>query len=653
MFPRETVGIWRRSPLALVALLVAAAAASAQPSYRSTPGRQTAQDLKRLSLEELTEIDVTSLSRRPERLAETAAAFSVILPTDLRRSGVTTLGDAMRLADAVEVAQQTPTVWSVTARGFNISRANKLLVLIDGRSVYSPLFSGTFWEVQDLVFEDIERIEVIRGPGGAAWGANAVNGVVNVITKDASETRGTFALLAAGSDEHLIVSARHGGRLAKAGNYRVYGKFRQREAMALLPGREDIGNDLLIGHGGVRLDSDPARPTRWTVQGHVHRGTPNLLDRGEGDLAGGTLQGRWSRRFSATSQLEAQAYYDRTWRRVPRQFEEIRDTVSVEGQHRLYLAGRHDVMVGGGFRISHGKDVGVANFFFQPDSRTHELFNFFAQDEIALRPGRLFLTLGSKVERNDFTGFEVQPTARLRWSRRDRQTAWAAVSRAVRLPTRVDTDLRVVDPASGTVLIAGTEEFRSENVVSYEGGYRVRPHPRLAIDAAGYVNRYDDLRSQESPAAPGQPVTLGNLLNATTSGLEVAATVQPFDAWRLHASYAYLWSDFTFDPGSRDLTRGVSEANDPANLLKLRSYLDLPAGLQLDATFRAVSERPDPPVPAYAELDLRFGWMPRAGWEFSIVGQNLLHDEHPELFSGTSPRWGVRRGAYVRAAWRF
>jgi iron complex outermembrane receptor protein len=642
-----------RTSAVLTALLFVFSPVSAQPAYTPNLERQTAQDLKRLSLEELAEIDITSVSRRSERLADTAAAVSVILPIDLRRSGVTTLGDAMRLADAVDVAQQNPTVWAVTARGFDISTANKLLVLVDGRSVYSPLFSGTFWEIQDLVLEDIERIEVIRGPGGAAWGANAMNGVVNVITKDAADTRGNFALLTTGTDEHLIVSGRHGGRMPNGGNYRVYGKFRQRESTVLLPTGTDVGNDLLIGHGGFRLDSDADRATRWSIQGSAYRGTVALLNRGDGDLAGGIVLGRWTRRFSSASEFRAQIYYDRTWRKVPLQFEEIRDTVDVDTQHRLQLAGRHDLMFGGGLRVSRGDDRGVAGFFFEPEKRTHELFSFFAQDEVALRPARLFLRVGSKFERNDFTGFEAQPTVRLRWSRRDRQTVWGAVSRAVRLPTRFDTDLRIVNPVTRQVFISGTEDFDAESVVAYEGGYRVRPHERLALDVAAYLNRYDDLRSQELPSRAGEPVTLRNFLNATTSGVELAGTWQAAENWRVHASYAYLWKEFTFDPQSTDITGGASEANDPSSIFKLRSYLDLPAGLQLDAVFRAASARPNPEVPAYSEVDVRLGWVARAGWELSLVGQNLLHDRHPELFTQGSPRWAVRRGAYIRSAWRF
>jgi iron complex outermembrane receptor protein len=261
--------------------------------------------------------------------------------------------------------------------------------------------------------------------------------------------------------------------------------------------------------------------------------------------------------------------------------------------------------------------------------------------------------VGSKFERNDFTGFEVQPTVRGRWSPSDRQTVWGAVSRAVRLPTRFDTDLRILNPGTGAVVLSGSPDFDAETVVAYEAGYRARPHPRVSVDTAVYTNRYDDLRSQELPA-PGRPFTvLGNMLNAVTSGVEAATTVQVLDAWRVHAWGAYLHKDLSLDRGSRDVTNGRDEGNDPSFHMALRSQLDLPAGLALDGVCRYVTARPFPAVPAYAELDLRFGWAVRAGWELSLVGQNLLHDRHPELGSNSPRRYEFERGVFLRSTWRF
>lgn len=617
------------------------------------PETLTAQDLKRLSIEELAELDVTSVSRRVERLSQTAAAVSVVRQDDIRRSGATTLADAMRLADGLDVARFDGRTWAISARGFNITTANKLLVLMDGRTLYSPLFAGTFWDVQDALLADIERIEVIRGPGGTIWGANAVNGVVNIITKDAAATRGSAVFLATGTEINAIASARHGGRMGRTGSYRVYGKYRRRGANAFASG-ESANDPLQLGQGGFRLDSGDGGASRWSLQGDMYRGTEGLFDRDDTDVSGGNVLGRWIRRYSATSELQVQAYYDRVHRRVPLQFAETRQTFDLDTQHRLQPWSRHDIVIGGGFRVTSGRDIGSAGFFFEPESRTDTLFSLFVQDEIALAPARrVYLIVGSKFERTDFTRFEAQPTLRLRWSHAERQTVWGAVSRAVRLPTRFDTDLRLINPTTGAVTLSGNEDFEPEQVVAYEAGYRVRPNARIALDLAAFVNRYDDLRSQEFPSRLGPVVLLGNTLNAETRGIEAAAIIQLLDGWRIHPSYTYLHKDLSHDPGSRDLRGGRDEGNDPAYFLSLRSYVDLAHGLALDALFRHVAERPLPNVPAYSELDLRLGWTARPGWEISLVGQNLLHDRHPEFGEPSPRRYEFERGVYLRSAWRF
>lgn len=614
------------------------------------------QNLKRLTIEELAEVDIISAARRAESLATTPAAVVIVTHEEIRRSGATTLADAMRLAGALDVARIHGNAWAVTSRGFQITTANKLLVLIDGRTVYSPLFSGTFWEVQDFFLADIDRIEIIRGPGGATWGANAVNGVINVITKPAAATRGTFLNLSAGSVDRVIGSIRHGGRLGTSGSYRVYGKYRDRGSQFFVGGPnagQSAEDTLRFGQGGFRLESNLANAASWLVQGDAYGGLEGLFSSEAAEIAGGNVMGRWTRRFSEASEFQAQLYYDRTYRRVPRQFEERRDTVDIEAIQRMRYGQRQHVVVGGNLRVSHGRDFGTGGFRFDPVEKTDTLVSAFVQDEIALRPDRLYLRIGSKFERNDFTGFEVQPTARVRVSIDARQTAWAAVSRAVRLPTRFDTALQFVNPITGAVTLTGSETFDTELVLAWEGGYRIRPHARVSLDAAVFTNRYDDLRSVEPPARPGEPSVLANLQNASTSGFELLAAVQPHDSWRVESSYAYLHGEFSVDPGSRDPFNGSNEANDPSHLFSLRSYVDLPHGLQVDAIARAVGRRPAPAVAGYAELDLRVGWAPAPGWDLSVVGQNLLHDRHTELAAANAPRYAIRRGVYVRTTWRF
>jgi iron complex outermembrane receptor protein len=642
-----------RQSIPVVVFLAAVLTPGLSPaqSPRRGPIAQTAQDLKRLSIEELADLDVTTATRRVERLSQIAVAVTVIRQEDIRRSGATTLAEAMRLADALHVAQVYGPGWSIAARGFNISTTNKMLVLIDGRTVYSPLFSGVFWEVHDFPLGDVDRIEVIRGPGGALWGANAVNGVINIITKRAADTQGNLILLAAGTEARGIATARHGGRVGTGGSYRVYGQFRAEDAHVFATGAS--GNDeYLNGQTGFRIESDDTQPSFWMAQGDAYRASSGLYDRPDTRLAGGNLLSRWTRRWSSTSEFRAQAYYDRTFRRVQRQFKATNDTFDLDMQQQLLVARRHTLVFGGGIRVWRGDDLGDGpGFFFEPEVRTSTLASVFAQDEIDLVPERLSLTLGSKLERNDFTGVEIQPTVRLRWTPDGRQTVWSAISRAVRMPTRFDSDLRILVPGTSIVALRGGDDFKSENVIAYEAGYRARPSDRIAFDIAAYTNRYDDLRSQEVPATV-IPIVLGNGLNAKSAGVEVAATVNVTSWWQSHASYAYLWKEFSRDPLSRDTTGGSSEANDPSHILSWRSYVDLPSNLQFDAFVRYVGELPKPVTPAYAEATLRLGWDIRPGWELSIVGQNLLHDNHVEFVAGT-PREHFERGLFVRSVWNF
>ncbi len=609
------------------------------------------QDLKKLSIEELAQIDVTSVSRRSERLSETAAAVSVINADQIVRSGLTTLPEVLRLADAIDVARVNSSTWATSLRGFTTNPANKLLVLRDGRSLYSPLTSGTFWDAEDTLLNDIERIEVIRGPGGAVWGPNAVNGVVNVITKNSASTIGDYVSVAAGSDEHVYAVGRHGGSVGR-GAYRIFGKYRQHGGQVFTASGADAGDPVQLGQAGFRIDSASDGAVTWLLEADAYRGTNGFSDRPDGDIAGGNVLGRWNRTLSGSSAFQAQFYYDGSYRKVPRQFTETRHTFDLDLQQRLQ-AGRHDFVFGGEVRFSRGNDVGIAGFFFDPEVRTNSLFSVMVQDEITVRANRVFVTVGSRFDRNDFTGVEAQPTVRARWTIDPRQTLWGAVSRSVRLPTRLDTDVRLVDPATSRVTLTGSEDFESEEVVSYEAGYRIRPMSRLSFDLATFVNRYDRLRSTELKVTPVPVIVLENLLNANTSGIELAATAQARPGWRVHGSYSYLHKELSFDPGSQDVYRGTVEGNDPGHLFSLQSWLDLPGHTAVDALFRHVGTRPDPIVPAYSELDLRFGWTLRSGWDVSVVGQNLLHAHHSELLPPNAPHYDFRRGVFVRSRWYF
>ena len=637
--------------LLLMLLAVLPGPASAQIAQTPVQASYQTQDLKRLSIEELMQIDVTTASRRDEMLSETATAMVVIRQEDLRRAGITTLAEALRLAAGVHAAQVFGQGWAISSRGFNISTANKLLVLIDGRTVYSPVFAGVFWESLDVFLPDVERIEVIRGPGGALWGANAVNGIINVITKTASDTQGTFVRTGIGTENRGFAGARYGGK-AGWGKYRVYGQFRAEDDREFVAGGS-AQDDVQFGQSGFRMESTAQATVRWLLQGDVYTARSGLADRDDVKMSGANVLSRFTRAFSPSSRLQMQLYYDRTNRRVPNQYQGTRDTFDFDLQQQFNIGSRQNFVAGGGARASHGDDFGDGpGFFFEPRVRTSTLFGAFLQDEISLKPDRVFVTVGAKVERNDFSGLELQPTGRVRFKIDAKHSLWGAVSRAVRMPTRFDTDLRIRIPNTERLLLTGSDTFESENVVALEGGYRGQPRRWMSVDVVGFSNRYTDVRSQELPSAPGQPVVLGNTLNTRSAGAELMTSVQALPRWQIHGSYTYLWKRFEKDSGSRDFSNGVSEANDPAHQFRLRSYVDLGRKTELDATVRFASALPSPAVERYAELMLRLGWQAQPGLDLSLIGQNLLHDRHEE-FAAATPREYLHRGVHFRVDWRF
>lgn len=635
---------------AMAALCLALAAAA--PAYPVQEDQPAASELKGLSIEQLMEIDVTSVSRRSEPVSGAAAAITVITGDDIRRSGANNLPDALRIAVGLEVAQSDGNTWAVSSRGFNITTSNKLLVLIDGRSVYTPLYSGVFWDVQDVMLEDIDRIEIIRGPGATLWGANAVNGVINILTKSARDTQGTLVTLGGGQEDEAFASFRQGGKVGDTA-YRAYGKYSYRDSLAFANG-DSARDPLRRGQAGFRLDSPGTGAGTWTLQGDAYHGLAGqtVVERADTVLDGANLLGRWSSTYAEDSGSDLQVYYDYTHRQIPDWFEEHRHTLDVDFQHRLPAGPRQKLVWGAGYRITEdqvGNSPGVA---FLPDHRTESLFSAFAQDEIALE-SHLRLTLGTKLEHNDWTGFEVQPSVRLSWVPDDRRTLWGAISRAVRTPTRYDEDI-VFYTAAGTPLLEGSNDFVSEELLAYELGYRVQPRTGLAVDVATFYNVYSHLRSYEPSAAPAVfPYSFQNKLNADTWGAEVRLSAQAASWWRLHAGYAYLGKSLTLDPDSLDPTGGKSEGDDPRSRFLLRSLMDLPGRLELDGTLRYVARLPSPVVPAYTELDLRLGWRATDALELSLAGQNLLHAQHPEFGAPSPVRQEVQRNVYGKVTWRF
>lgn len=629
--------------------LLAGLVVSASPAVGQQ--RDSLEALKQLSLDELMNVEVTSVSRRPERLSQTASAIQVITEDDIRRSGASSLPEALRLASNLQVAQVDSRDWAISARGFNSTTANKLLVLIDGRSVYTPLFSGVFWDVQDVLLADIERIEVISGPGATLWGANAVNGVINVITKHAKDTHGLQLTGGGGTELRGFGSARYGGALGGSrANFRIYTKAFTRAA-TVLPNGQDAPDEWHKVQGGVRVDWDASPSSRVTVQGDVYDGrVGDPPSAGGVEVSGGNVVATWRHTISANADVAGHLYYDRTNREIANTFAEDLDTYDVDLQYHAVLGGRHDVVWGVGYRLINDRIGNTAALAFLPPHVARQWFTAFVQDEVAVVANRLHMALGTKVEHNDYTGFEIQPSGRLNWTIGPSRTLWSAISRAVRTPSRIDREFFV--PGQPPYSLAGGPDFESERAWAYELGYR-HQHGALLVSLATFYNRYRGLRSLE-PVNPPADTTrvIRNGQDGESYGAELTADFRASDRWRLHAGYTELRIHIWPNPGSADTSRGAGESRSPDRQLLLRSSLNLGAHLGLDAGFRYVGKIANQQVPAYSELNVRLSWQPDTGLELSIVGQNLLHERHGE-FAAPTTRRSIKRGVYGMAQWHF
>jgi iron complex outermembrane receptor protein len=622
---------WRFPAIAVRVIVGLVFAIVAGPTTASAQADRPQAPLKSLSIEELIDIDVSLPLGRQERVMDAPAAAGLLTSEDIRRSAAVALPDVLRTLPGVFSARFSASSWVITARGFANTAANKLLVMIDGRTVYSPLFSGVFWDQQDTLLEDVERIEVVRGPGGSLWGSNAVNGVINVFSKRAADTQGTLITVGGGAEERFNTAVRYGGRV-RDGHFRIYGKYFDRDAGRLVDGG-DAHDGQRFGQAGFRVDF--GEPTRGvTLQGDAYSARGDLLDRDDIVADGLNLLGRWTTRPSANSDLQVQAYYDQTYRRVPLQVREGRDTADVEAQYRWSIRSKHLLRVGAGYRFSADATLPTAVLFFNPLDRSTTLLSGSIQDEIALTR-KVSLIAGSRIEHNDYTGIELQPTARVGWTPSARHTVWGAVSRAVRMPTRFDTDLRILQ--NGVVVIAGTEDFRSETLLAYEAGYRGSPTSTFAWGVQLFRNHYDDLRTQE-PSGGTVPIRIGNGLNDVSSGGQVNATVQPHSRIRVTGSYAYLSHQLRLDENSRDLGRGLLETIDPKHQAQLLVRMDLPHRIEADVNTRHVGALPTPGTPAYTESDVRLAWHALPQLELALIGRDVLHPDHLEFVSPTSTR---------------
>jgi iron complex outermembrane receptor protein len=617
-----------------------------QPLPAQTNDSISPAALKKLSLEELLQQDVSIVTRTPEKLSESASAVQVITGEDIRRSGATSIPEALRLAPNLQVAQVDSHQWAIDSRGFNNTLANKLLVMIDGRSVYTPLFAGVFWDVQNVLLADVDRIEVVSGPGASLWGANAVNGVINIVTKNARATQGALVEGGAGSMLQDYGAIRYGGSAGSNFFYRVYGLRFDRNSSVMANGR-DATNEWNITQGGMRADWFLHENNTLTFQGDVYageieNGARNIIVDGQNFLT------RWTHLISDESQFTAQAYFDRTWRRNTSQSSEDLRTYDLDLQHHFTIGERQHVTWGGGYRLMQDDVGNSAALAFVPGRKDLQLFSAFLQDEIALVPDRLKLTVGSKVEHNDFTGFEFEPSGRLAWKIDEHQMLWSAISRAVRSPSRIDADLRF--PGSPPFVLVGNSDFKSEELLAFELGHRIRPHRRLTLSLATYYNLYDNIRSLEPIAT--NSYSIQNKNRAESWGFEFSGTHQLTEWLRFRGGYTYLSRHVRREEGGLDLNRGRSEGNDPKHQVLLQSMLNLRYGFEFDVTGRYVAALPAPRVPAYFTFDARLGWRPNDRWELSILGQNLWDNQHPE-FGAAGARHEIPRSVFGKVTCRF
>ncbi len=637
---------------------------------------------------------VFTASRHEQKVSKTAAAVYVVSHEDIRRSGATTIPDILRMVPGLQVSQINSNMWAISSRGFNRRFADKLLILMDGRSIYNSTFTGVLWDTKDTLIEDIERIEVIRGPGAALWGANAVNGIINIITKNAEDTQGALLTFGTGNIERSYGGVRYGGKLGNNLFYRGYVKYFDRDGLNASSTSADANDSWDAIRGGFKINWNATENNSFTLQGDTYDGdSGNLegfvapppltpLDNTKNDrkFFGGNILARFKHTFSDTSDLTLQLFFDRTVDRYEyvdvnsdnRETGAEINTYDLDFQHHFSFGNRNEITWGLSTRHIYDKINNAANVSYSREYRHAPLYSTFFQDEITVIEDRLKLIIGTKYANNDYSGSEVMPNARLLWTPDNNNTVWASVSRAVKTPTRVQHDLnelfltRFFTTATGPVpnfLVAnGDSDTRSEDLIAYEIGYRFKPFEDVSIDIAAFYNDYDDLHTGEIASADlsnvpsyiSIPTILDNKMKGDTYGVEVSVEWQALTWWQLNATYTYL--DMQLHAiGEDGLEPEVEENQSPENQAFFRSSMDLPMDLELDTTVRYVDHIPQFDINSYTETDLRLGWKPKDGLDLSITGRNLLDNGHKE-FEGTTftiPSSDVERSVFLKVTWSF
>jgi iron complex outermembrane recepter protein len=649
---------------------------------------QQVPDISRMSLEDLMNLEVTSVSKRTQKVADAAAAVFVITQEDIRRSGAASIPEALRLVPGLQVARIDENKWAIGSRGFNGRFDNKLLVLIDGRSVYTPLFSGVYWNVQDVMLEDVDRIEVIRGPGATLWGANAVDGVINIITKPAQATQGGLVTAEVGTEERTAEGVRYGGKLGNSAYYRAYTKYFDWEPSTDITGKPaNDGWDAV--RGGFRIDTDRVGPNAFTLQGDLYHSNYNetltiptlsapysSTFPNDGDYSGGNLLGRWTHSF-ARSSTSLQVYFDNTNVVDNSLFTDHENVYDIDFQHDIHLGESQELVWGLGYRSIQDSNGSSFTVSLQPNHSSLNQYSAFVQDEIGFFNQKLRVDIGSKFEHNDFTGFEIQPNIRFLANVSKNQSVWAAVSRAVRTPALTEEGLRlnegVVPPGAPPFFsplpvaeaVFGSSQFDSEDLLAYEAGYRVQATKTLSLDVAAFYNSYSNLRSAE-PGAPfieGNPAptdvvvpfVASNKMGGGTYGIEPFVEWKALPKWRLLGSYSYLQMDISKNKSSQDPTPDNPDGQSPRHTFFVQSSIDLPKHFEQDLSLRYVDRLPSLNIPSYYSLDFHLGWRPGTHLELSLVGQDLLNSRHLEFipeFINTTPT-EVRRNIAGHIVWHF
>jgi len=642
------------------------------------------QSLTDMSLEDLMNLQVTSVSRKEQTLSRTPAAIYVITQEEIRRSGATNIPDLLRMAPGVDIAQIDANAWAISIRGLTDRYANKVLVLIDGRSVYSPVTGGVFWDQQDVPLEDIDRIEIIRGPGGTVWGANAMNGVINIITKSAKATQGAVVSAGGGSQGTAQGFAQYGGKVGDTGAYRVFGNYSNRGNLTASDGRTPAADGWNMMHGGFRSDWDLSPRESLTVQGDLlqtdesqtidavfSRALP--LEKIFSDavtVKAGDLMARWKRTLANESEVSLQVYYDR-YDRLDQGLRETLNTFDADFEHHLALGARQDVVWGAGYRVTADGHVPGYGKTYDPLARTNSLFSTFVQDEITLADS-LWLTIGSKIEHNAYTGFEFEPSVQLLWQPNERHTLWLSLARAVTQTSREQTDLRVDlatfpthDGGFGVLQLSGDPNAPAQELYDFEVGYRAQLSKRFSLDTSIFMGSYSNLQGavvgtpfftmDAGPPHLVLPLFFTNIASAHTLGAEATGTWKVTSRWKINPSFSAIHLDPVQVPGE---THSLQEAyNAPQIQARIQSSMNLGKNMEWDISMGHVGrlrDGGDGDVPAYNRLDTRWGWKIGEFTEISLVGQNLLTPLHAEFHNAYEVRRTlVERSAFAKITWKF